>query len=61
MKASKESICIDILRGGNVNAFVDFFYLSHRAEPNAGECDLSSKWGQCLWALHCPAGAHAAI
>ena len=34
---TKESVCIDILRSGHVNAFVDFFYLSHRADPNPGE------------------------
>ncbi|CAE7524196.1 TTC29 [Symbiodinium sp. KB8] len=34
-KASKESTCIDILTSGHINAFVDFFYLSHRADPTA--------------------------
>jgi len=36
-RMTKESVCIDILRSGHVNAFVDFFYLSHRADPNPGK------------------------
>eukprot|EP00462_Mataza_sp_D1_P001185 CAMPEP_0175088464 /NCGR_PEP_ID=MMETSP0086_2-20121207/263_1 /TAXON_ID=136419 /ORGANISM="Unknown Unknown, Strain D1" /LENGTH=417 /DNA_ID=CAMNT_0016360901 /DNA_START=45 /DNA_END=1298 /DNA_ORIENTATION=+ len=32
----KQSLCIDILVGGYVNSFVDFFYLTHRAEDESG-------------------------
>lgn len=29
----KQSICVDILAGGYVQSFVDFFYLTHRPDP----------------------------
>jgi len=32
MMSDKQSLCIDILVNGYVNSFVDFFYLTHRAE-----------------------------
>jgi tetratricopeptide (TPR) repeat protein len=32
--ATKKSMCIDILTGGNIRSFVDFFYLTHRPDPN---------------------------
>lgn len=33
---TKESECLDILCGGYVQSFVDFFYLTHRPDPNPG-------------------------
>lgn len=35
LMTDKQSLCIDILVGGHVNSFVDFFYLTHRAEDDA--------------------------
>lgn len=32
----KQTLCIDILVKGYVNSYVDFFYLTHRSEEDAG-------------------------
>lgn len=32
--SDKQSLCIDLLVAGHVNSFVDFFYLTHRAEDS---------------------------
>ena len=37
--ADKQSLCIDILVSGHVQAYVDFFYLTHRPEVDAPEGD----------------------
>ncbi len=36
MAEDKQSLCIDILVSGHVQAYVDFFYLTHRPEPVGG-------------------------
>ena len=33
----KQTLCIDILVSGHVQAFVDFFYLTHRPEVEPAE------------------------
>lgn len=33
--SDKQTLCIDLLVNGHVNSFVDFFYLTHRAEDDA--------------------------
>ena len=32
----KHSMCVDILVSGHVQSYVDFFYLTHRPDPNPG-------------------------
>lgn len=34
--SDKHALCIDVLISGHVNSFVDFFYLTHRSEEDAG-------------------------
>lgn len=34
---NRRGICEDILAGGHVQTFVDFFYLTHRPQPVQGE------------------------
>ena len=34
---NKQRMCTEILAAGFVQAFVDFFHLTHRADPNPGE------------------------
>ena len=41
----KQSLCIDILVGGYVNSFVDFFYLTHRAEEDATAAAAAANGG----------------
>lgn len=42
--SDKQSLCIDILVGGYVNSFVDFFYLTHRSEDDqAGRKKISDE------------------
>lgn len=38
----KQSLCIDILVAGHVNSFVDFFYLTHRAEEEVSNHSSAS-------------------
>ena len=35
----KQSLCIDILVSGHVQAYVDFFYLTHRPEVDLAESE----------------------
>ena len=35
----KQSLCIDILVSGHVQAYVDFFYLTHRPEVDVGDSE----------------------
>jgi hypothetical protein len=35
LMSDKQSLCIELLVAGHVNSFVDFFYLTHRAEEEA--------------------------
>lgn len=37
----KQSLCVDILTNGYVNSFVDFFYLTHRADDDAKKTTLT--------------------
>ena len=39
MAQDKQSLCIDILVSGHVQAYVDFFYLTHRPEPAGGQSE----------------------
>lgn len=39
---TRESICLEILTSGYVQSYVDFFYLTHRPDPNP---DLSTTDG----------------
>jgi hypothetical protein len=41
----KQSLCIDILVAGHVNSFVDFFYLTHRAEDDSAATASASAAG----------------
>lgn len=39
--SDKQSLCVDILVNGYVNSFVDFFYLTHRADDDAKKASLT--------------------
>ena len=34
---NRESICANLLDGGNVQSFIDLFYISHKCLPNVME------------------------
>lgn len=39
----RRGICEDILMGGHVQTFVDFFYLTHRPGPTTGMCGTNPR------------------
>ena len=36
----KNALCVEILMEGFVQSYVDFFYLTHRPDPNPGRTPL---------------------
>lgn len=44
----RRAICEDILTGGHVQTFVDFFYLTHRPGPAQGELIASGGNAVCV-------------
>lgn len=41
--SDKQSLCVNILVNGYVNSFVDFFYLTHRADDDAKKASLTEE------------------
>lgn len=41
--SDKQSLCVSILVDGYVNSFVDFFYLTHRADDDAKKASLTEE------------------
>jgi len=54
LMTDKQSLCIDILVGGYVNSFVDFFYLTHRAEEDSNTAAAAAAAGGSAGAPHPP-------
>jgi hypothetical protein len=43
----KNALCVEILMEGFVQSYVDFFYLTHRPDPNPGEPTTSIVLANC--------------
>lgn len=49
----RRAICEDILTGGHVQTFVDFFYLTHRPAPAQGRTAVKRDTWYCRCAFYC--------
>ena len=47
---NKEMLCMELLQQGNVQSFIDFFYISHKCLPNV--MDKKNYFGESVHIPH---------